>query len=69
MKTCPKCGGSLRVAYKEHVDYPVTNIEENSIDIEEHNSDCYDSSLIHIACNKCTTYWYSLSDFWADAAK
>lgn len=69
MKTCPKCGGPLTVAYKEHVDYPVENIEEDNIDIEEHNSNCYDSSLIHIACDKCSKYWYSLSDFWADVRK
>ena len=70
MKTCPKCGGPLRAAYKEHVDYPISNISEDGmVDIEEHNADQYDSDFIHIACDKCDKYWYSVGDFIEECKK
>jgi hypothetical protein len=70
MKTCPKCGGPLTAAYKEHVDYPVTDISDDGmVDIEEHNGDQYDSDLIHISCGKCDKYWYSIGDFIEEAKR
>lgn len=67
MKTCPTCEGPLTAAFNQHVDFPVENISEGMVAIEEHNGDCYDSELIHIACSKCDKYWYSIADFLEDA--
>lgn len=70
MKTCPKCGGPLTIAYREHVDYPVQEIhEDGTVDIEEHNADQYDSDFIHISCGKCDKYWYSIGDFVEECKK
>ncbi len=69
MKNCPICGGPLRAAFEEHTDYPVTEISEGMVDIEEHNGDTYDTELIHIACDACNKYWYSISDFLREAGE
>lgn len=68
MKTCPKCGGKLTAAYKEHTDYPVQEIHEDDIvNIDSECGETYDSELIHIHCDGCDTYWYSVHDFFKEA--
>lgn len=71
MKTCPKCGGNLTVAYSEHTDYPVNEIHDDvisdSIDIDSEHGDTYDCELIHIHCEKCDTYWFSVQAIFEEA--
>ena len=68
MKTCPRCGESLTAAYKEHIDYPVDELHEDDIvDIDCESGETYDSELIHIRCNGCDTYWYSVYELVKEA--
>jgi len=65
---CPFCNGSLRAAFKEHIDYDVDGISADHVELVDENSgDCYSTELIHICCNACDKYWYSTSEFHEDA--
>jgi len=62
---CTRCGarGTIWAAFDKHVDYIVTNIDEDGIDTRLETEDCYDEDLIHIACAACNTYWSSAEAF------
>lgn len=60
---CPHCNGSLRAAFQDHVDFTVTSINEDDVEIDDSTKEIYHSSLIHIACNKCDKYWDSPHEF------
>jgi len=63
---CPHCGGTLRVAYSEHTDYEVKRVHDGYVARDDKTASTYDTNFIHIACDKCNRYWYSIEDFQRD---
>lgn len=71
---CPKCGGTLTAVYNERRDYPVQSVISNaertnnrtSVINADSEGVCEDSTLRHVACDKCGRYWHDLQDFVRD---
>ena len=69
---CPLCGSDhLFVAYDEHVEYSVTGVDSTGayLDVDAEGRDQYGPTLIHVRCDACNKYWYSMYDFAEDIAK
>ena len=63
---CPDCKGELSAAFVEHVQYPVFDVGEGGLDADWEKGHAYDATLVHITCEACDTYWYSIKEYLDD---